>query len=324
MQLFSAEAYYPLVRIGHNRTAKPKSSESGFEIMLNDATRVRSGNMPPELQAKVDKLMEEFMTVVDRMVGERHLQRGIARSQLPNSMVAVLDKENLSILAQFRTENRFASYYYNPKIALTPQQAANSARWEFGLEDPVVIQFPSSLLDLDPGERQKTLEKISAHHIDSEFMRLMELLGLMRTRPIFGTGLPELAPMSILLLVPHDENKEKNYNAIKEAVLACNLAAEEADDIREGKTAVREMWLSINRAAIIIADLTGADAGVMYGLGIAHTIGKQTILIYPQGSRYLTDVPRTCRMEYEDSDAGRANLVERLKGTLSSMLQPVG
>lgn len=292
--------------------------------MLNDATRVRSGNMPPELQAKVDKLMEEFMTVVDRMVGERHLQRGIARSQLPNSMVAVLDKENLSILAQFRTENRFASYYYNPKIALTPQQAANSARWEFGLEDPVVIQFPSSLLDLDPGERQKTLEKISAHHIDSEFMRLMELLGLMRTRPIFGTGLPELAPMSILLLVPHDENKEKNYNAIKEAVLACNLAAEEADDIREGKTAVREMWLSINRAAIIIADLTGADAGVMYGLGIAHTIGKQTILIYPQGSRYLTDVPRTCRMEYEDSDAGRANLVERLKGTLSSMLQPVG
>jgi hypothetical protein len=84
------------------------------------------------------------------------------------------------------------------------------------------------------------------------------------------------------------------------------------------------MWLSINRAAIIIADLTGADAGVMYGLGIAHTIGKQTILIYPQGSRYLTDVPRTCRMEYEDSDAGRANLVERLKGTLSSMLQPVG
>ncbi|MDM7939047.1 MAG: hypothetical protein QUS07_01725 [Methanothrix sp.] len=292
--------------------------------MLNDATRVRSGNMSPELQAKVDGLMGEFMAVVDRMVEERHLQKGIARSQLPNSMVAVLDKENLSILAQFRTENRFASYYYNPKIALTPQQATNSAQWEFGLEDPVVIQFPASLLDLDTGERQEALEKISAQHIDSEFMRLMELLGLMRTRPIFGTGLPELASMSILLLVPHDEDKEKNYNAIKEAVLACNLVAEEAGDIREGKTAVREMWVSINRAAIIIADLTGADAAVMYGLGIAHTIGKQTILIYPQGSRYLTDIPRTCRIEYEDSDAGRANLMERLKGTLSSMLQPVG
>lgn len=292
--------------------------------MLNDATRMRSGNMSPELQAKVDKLMEEFMAVVDRMVEERHLQKGIARSQLPNNMVAVLDNENLSILAQLRAENRFASYYYNPKIALTPQQAANSARWEFGLEDPVVIQFPASLLELDPGQRQKALEKISAKHIDSEFMRLMELLSLMRTRPIFGTTLPELVPMSILLLVPHDENKEKNYNTIKEAVLACNLAAEETEDIQEGKTAVRDMWVLINRAAIIIADLTGADPGVMYGLGIAHTIGKQTILIYPQGSRYLTDIPRTCRIEYEDSDAGRANLREQLKEMLSSMLQPVG
>lgn len=292
--------------------------------MLNDATRVRSGNMSPELQAKVDKLMEEFMAVVDRMVEERHLQKGIARSQLPNNMVAIVDKENLSILAQFRPENRFASYYYNPNVALTPQQAANSAQWEFGLEDPVVIQFPASLLDLDPGQRQKALEKISAQHIDSEFMRLMELLSLMRTRPIFGTRLPELISMSILLLVPHGENKEKNYSTIKEAVLACNLAAEETGDIREGKNAVREMWLSINKAAIIVADLTGPDAGVMYGLGIAHTIGKQTILIYPRGSRYLTDIPRTCRIEYEDSDAGRADLMEQLKGILSSMLQPVG
>jgi hypothetical protein len=83
------------------------------------------------------------------------------------------------------------------------------------------------------------------------------------------------------------------------------------------------MWLSLNRAAIIIADLTGADAGVMYGLGIAHTLGKETILVQPQGSKYLTDIPRTHRIEYEDSKAGRARLEEQLWEMLRSMLQPI-
>ena len=78
------------------------------------------------------------------------------------------------------------------------------------------------------------------------------------------------------------------------------------------------MWYSLNQAAVIIADLTGTDAGVMYGLGIAHTLGKETILIHPQGSKYLTDIPRTYRIEYEDSNVGRAKLEEQLSEMLRS------
>ena len=46
--------------------------------------------MAPELQNRVDKLLEEFMNIVDAMARDRHLQKGIARSQLPSSMVAML------------------------------------------------------------------------------------------------------------------------------------------------------------------------------------------------------------------------------------------
>ena len=74
---------------------------------------------------------------------------------------------------------------------------------------------------------------------------------------------------------------------------------------------------------MIIADLTGTDACVMYGLGIAHTLGKETILIHPQGSKYLTDIPRTYGIEYEDSIVGRAKLEEQLSQMLSSMLASV-
>ncbi len=290
--------------------------------MLNDVARMRSGEMEAELSAKVDKLIDEFMAIVDVTTEERHLQRGISRSQLPCSMVAILDKESLSILAQFRLENRTASYFYKPDIALTPQQAANSAQWEFGFEDAFIIQFPANLVAQSTQERHAALQKVASEHIDSEFLRLEKMLSLVRARPIFGKAVSPVGARTLLLLLPQDANLRGNENAIINASRANNLSIVEAEDIRSGRSAVREMWDSLNHAAVIIADLTGADGGVMYGLGIAHTLGKETILIHPQGSKYLTDIPRTYRIEYEDSDAGRAKLEEQLSLMLGTMLAP--
>jgi hypothetical protein len=238
-------------------------------------------------------------------------------------MVAILDKERLSILAQFQMENRFASYFYKPDITLTPQQANNSAQWEFGFEDPYIIQFPGTLLDQSSSERHSALQAVSAQHIDSEFQRLAQLLSFMRTRPIFGQTSQPVEPRTILLLLPQDADMRPNQEAILKAIAANNLTEDEIEDIRGGKSAVHEMWFSLNRVALIIADLTGTDAGVMYGLGIAHTLGKETILIHPQGSKYLTDIPRTHQIEYEDSIVGRARLEEQLSQMLRSMLASV-
>lgn len=295
---------------------------SGCEDMLYDTTRTRSGNMPPDLTVKVDGLLEEFMAVVDAMTDERHLQRGIARSQLQNSMVAVLDSENLSIMAEIQSGSRFASYYYSPDISLTRQQAANSAQWEFGLVDPFIIQFPRRLLEQGPEERLQELRRIASEHIDSEFRRLMDLLSITRTRPIFGSAIPMLDPRSVLLLLPQDGALRGNEVQIRRAVEGSGLSAYYAPDIRCGRSSVHALWSSINQAAIVIADLTGPDPGVMYGLGIAHTLGKQSVMVYPHGSMYLTDIPRTYGIEYEEDD-GRAMMEERLKELLRSMVQPV-
>jgi hypothetical protein len=279
----------------------------GCELILNEKTRIISGNMMPELMASVDKLIDEFMAIVNAMAMDRHLQKGIARSQLPCSMVAILDKEKLSILAQFRRENKFASYFQNNSV----------------LDDAFVIQFPKEVLDQNSEQRRKSLESISSEHIDSEFNRFAELLSLIRTRPIFGDTSLTVGARSLLLLLPQDKGKRRNYDSIKRAIEAIGLAVCEAEDIRKGRSSVREMWRSINQAAIIIADLTGFDAGVMYGLGIAHTIGKETILVHPQGSKYLTDIPKTHRICYEDSIAGREKLEGQLIEMLQNMLQPI-
>jgi hypothetical protein len=238
-------------------------------------------------------------------------------------MVAILDKKSLTILAQFQLQNRTASYFYRPDMALTPQQAANSARWEFRFDDAFIIQFPANLLEQSTEERDAALHTVAAAHIDTEFQRLQEMLSLMLSRPIFGQAAPWIGAKTLFLLLPQDANLRRNENAILNASQANNLPTIQAEDIRAGRSAVREMWNGLNHAAAIVADLTGADGGVMYGLGIAHTLGKETILIHPQGSKYLTDIPRTHAIEYEDSDAGRAKLEEQLSLMLAALLAPI-
>lgn len=291
--------------------------------MLSDKSRIRSGDMEADLAAGVDALIDEFMSAVDAMTEERHLQRGIARSQLPSSMTAILDKESLTLIGQMRLENRVASYFHRPDIALTYQQADNSARWEFGFDDPFIIQIPAALMEQSSEDRRAALQSVASRHIDSEYLRLEEKLCLMRSRPIFGgAGEPAMAK-SLLLLLPEDGSQAGAEKAIRSAASAKDLPYEEAPDIRSGRAAVRELWYAINHSALILADLTGADPAVMYSLGIAHTIGKETVLIYPQGSKYLTDIPRTYRIEYEESEAGRSRLEEEIGRALGTILAPI-
>jgi len=290
--------------------------------MMHDGARHRGGTMPTELQEKIDLLLDEFMAEVDTTSRDRHLQKGIARSQLPCDMLAVLDKDNLYVVAQLRSENRTSIYVYNPEVSWTPQKVLSSSQWEFGFTDPFLIRFPASLV-AEKNERREALRKIASDHIDSEFMRFMNLLSLLRTKPIFGPAQGGGRPEKALLLLPSPEGLDKNSRAIIEAAEAEGLTTVLADDIRRGKSAVWRIWTSINEARIVVADLTGPDPGVMYGLGIAHTVGKETILICPQGSEYLVDIPNTHRIDYEDSDSGRIKLLQTLSEKLKILLEPM-
>jgi hypothetical protein len=287
--------------------------------MLSEKGRMRSGDMELEQSVDVDRMIDEFMAEVDSLSEQRHLQKGIARSQLPCSMVAILDREKLFILGQMQLNNRTASYFLRRELALSPQQAANSARWEFGFSDPFLIQFPARLLGQTSDERRAELQSIAASHIDSEFQRLQQLLSLLRTRPIFGQAGQPPAARTLLLLQPHGSGLKEIEEAIIDACRSSSLAVEQSPDISEGRSAVWEMWQSLNYAAVVVADLTGADPSVMYGLGIAHTLGVETVLIHPQSSKYLRDIPKTHSIEYVDSDAGRARLKEDLSRLLATL-----
>jgi hypothetical protein len=283
---------------------------------MSDGSAVtRGGTMPEEYQEQMDKLLSEFVEAVASISDQRHLQRGIARSLLPSNLIIILDKKNIFVVGQFNPKNRTAMYIYTPDSEWTAMKVASSAEWEFGLRNIYLVEIPRHLLEEIPEQRKGAIKEIAEIHIDSEFKRFMEHLSLLRTRPIFGP--PPIAADDRLacLLLPQSGSASRE---ISEAVDESGMTSKGAGNITD-KVTIREMWMLINESRVVIADLTSADPGVMYGLGIAHTLGKDTILVSPEGSVYLPDLTRTTRIEYIQCDEGK--LKEDLTKILLSMIQ---
>ncbi len=99
-------------------------------------------------------------------------------------------------------------------------------------------------------------------------------------RPIFGNVNYDIDPQFVFVLMPFgEEYSDGLYGAIKELCKEVSLKVMRADDFMNPGVIMEDIWEGIQKAGIIIADITTHNPNVFYELGIAHTIGKEVILI---------------------------------------------
>jgi hypothetical protein len=83
---------------------------------------------------------------------------------------------------------------------------------------------------------------------------------------------------------------------------------------------IEDIWVAINSAKVIIADCTGRNPNVFYELGMAHTIGKEVVLI----TQDIDDIPFDVRhirfIVYEYTPRGMKEFEVQLKKTLRYIL----
>jgi hypothetical protein len=78
-----------------------------------------------------------------------------------------------------------------------------------------------------------------------------------------------------------------------------------ADDLYRSTPIMRDVWVQINRARIIVAELTDKNANVFYELGLAHVLGKRVILIAQSVDFIPFDLRGIRTIVYNDGPAGR-------------------
>ena len=106
---------------------------------------------------------------------------------------------------------------------------------------------------------------------------------------------------SCFVVMPFHPLFGKEYDrVIKPAVEAAGLKCERGDEIYGHQSIVQDIWRSIRRSRVVVAELSGRNPNVMYEIGLAHAIGKPIVLL----TRNEEDLPfdlRSLRFVFYDT-----------------------
>jgi hypothetical protein len=139
--------------------------------------------------------------------------------------------------------------------------------------------------------------------------------------PLFGEPYKSTYLPDLFMLMPFSrELKPVFEDHVKKVAANLGLSAGRADDFFSKGSIMQDVWSAIYYAKVIVADCTKRNPNVFYEIGIAHTLGKDTILI----SQALKDIPFDLRhlrtIIYEFTPRGMADLESSLESTLKSLL----
>jgi hypothetical protein len=99
---------------------------------------------------------------------------------------------------------------------------------------------------------------------------------------------PELDAKLCFVLMPFHAPFWDYYEMIiKPAAADAGLYALCSAEIYGTNSVIQDIWNSIWKSAIVIADVTGRNPNVNYELGICHSLGVPTVLI----TQNIDDVP---------------------------------
>jgi hypothetical protein len=278
------------------------------------------------IAGKINFLLFEFQDIVESLSQERGFPKQFIRSRFPCQMVALLDAQSLFILAQPFFGSPTIQFINNPEKRFSPVQASEITKEESGFTDPFFITFQALLLEQQKETRQAQLEAIALTHIDSELQRVLKSTSLVQINPIFGPASFNVDEHLVFILMPFKDELNAVYNTIiKPTVELMGLVCHRADEYKTNKAIMQDIWKAICEAKIVIADLTNLNPNVMYELGIAHTVGKETIMITQNGDKefkFPFDILHIRRIKYENTASGGKKLERDLKDTIKSILQP--
>lgn len=136
-------------------------------------------------------------------------------------------------------------------------------------------------------------------------------------KPIFGPPQVSEEMSEVFVLMPFSDKLLPIFeDSIKPTVVKAGLTVKRADDFFSAKSVMSQVWSAIYNASIIIAECTGRNPNVFYEIGIAHTLGKSTILISQQADDVPFDLRHIRYIAYEYTPRGMNILNEKLLNTL--------
>ncbi len=185
---------------------------------------------------------------------------------------------------------------------------------------PFSVIFPVSHLSLTGDNLKNVHQEIANLLIPIVRDEIDRKNRLVKINPIFSGRDFLLDEKLCFMLMPFKEPFTGIYEKlIKPAVEAEGFHVTKSNDIFSTSSVIEDIWENINKASLIIAEITGNNPNVMYELGICHTLGKNVMMITQNASEIPFNFRHMRCYPYTNDIAGS----EDLKKSITSVLQHI-
>lgn len=184
--------------------------------------------------------------------------------------------------------------------------------------NPVSIIFPISYLKLKEDELKQKHEEIAGLLLKPTKEDIEKKNRIVKVNPIFnGRNFLKVDNLCFVLM-PFSEPYNSIYeNIIKPTVEKEGFQCLKSNDIFSTTSVIEDIWTNMNKATLIIAEITENNPNVMYELGICHTIGKEVMMI----TQKPDEIPFNFRHLRTYTYVNEIAKSEELKKNISSMIQ---
>jgi hypothetical protein len=121
-------------------------------------------------------------------------------------------------------------------------------------------------------------------------------------------------------MMPFDPRFTAVYDSIKQAAEGAGLRCRRADDIWENPSIIQDVVSLIDRSRIVICDCSGKNPNVFYEAGIAHTLGREVILITQNEQDIPFDLRHLRYIRYLNNGEGLAALTQSLQAKMQTII----
>jgi hypothetical protein len=111
------------------------------------------------------------------------------------------------------------------------------------------------------------------------------------------------------------------YDAFKQAATDAGMRILRADDIWEAPAIIQDVVNLIDRSRIVICDCSGRNANVFYEAGIAHTLGREVILVAQNAADIPFDLRHLRYLTYLNNAEGRHALTTALASRMRAIFE---
>lgn len=282
---------------------------------------------PTKLEGDIRNKLENFLPLYRKALEKAVVGKGRRKSDYrflrPHHLAIVMMLNKFVLAVDIHNAVNFATglYYFELEQDFDDNSIALILQEIFFMQDCYFYEFDKSLLNKDLPNREELINQKALDYEQAEYALILKGVKKMKLEPkIFkNTDIPIKENYCFVLMPFREELKEIYEDSIKIAFGQIGMICERADDIFHNSAIMEVIWTKICSAEIIVADLTGKNPNVFYEVGIAHTLGKEVVLITQNEEDVPFDLRHLKYIKYSTTKRGQNQFIEGLKMTVQAI-----